>query len=380
MPLDVPHSLIGPIEEEYNTDVYNKFQEETTNVNVNIDNNPNKKQPLKKSHSVECTETLKAVAETDSSIAKHMSIPVLEMTSKKTPIGIIRKDGFVGNFERNKTKIEHLESQKNPKMSQTPTIISKLRRFSENHVFHSNLMEFPNPSAVAIRRHTSRRFKHGRTARVLGLTTLAFAITWVPFWIYLYKTIETTSNTKKLSDLTFIEYLLLNYAKNTFYFNYILNPIFYSFVNQRFRRIFFTLSKKVFKFCLRCVCFLFCCCLCCFSKKNVTTGGSCARLAKQNSNFYYCSSQSFSSNLYPTTNNTTHNNNAHNTHNSSFRINQTQNRRSRMNSFRSDTANSASFNYSTSFKANLYNFMSKKMSLCCSMFKSGSQFGLGSKD
>lgn len=286
---------------------------------------------------------------------------------------------------------------------ETGRLFERLRRFSENHIFHSkqnltanntannganaatnngNLVDLANTATtISIRRHTRGRFKHGRTARVLGLTTLGFAITWIPYWLYLYKiTYMKVLPDVRVTEVTLVDCLLIKYVKNSYYLNYILNPIFYSFVNQRFRRIFLNLFKKVLKFVSSHLFYCCCCCCCCCANKlglfrNKTFNFFNAQ-TNASSNFY-CSSQSFSSNL----NKRTHQQNM-------------QQRRSRMNSVRSEAMNS-SLNSSTSssnnnnnnnqhncghgdhqkrhgrfppFRANLNQFFSKKISSCCSKF------------
>jgi hypothetical protein len=187
--------------------------------------------------------------------------------------------------------------------SSSRLLMDRLRRFSENHVFqhkastaHSSLFELSN--TMSIRRHTSRRFKHGRTARVLGLTTLGFAITWIPYWVCLYKTTTKTTAERlhephDTAQMSLAEYLLVKYIKNSFYLNYILNPIFYSFVNQRFRKIFVNLLKKLLRPIVSRLSHV--CCCCCFGllgNKNVYFFNSNNKTTSSN---LYCSSASFSS-------------------------------------------------------------------------------------
>lgn len=56
------------------------------------------------------------------------------------------------------------------------------------------------------------------------------------------------------------EFLLTKIIKNSFYLNYVLNPLFYSFVNRRFRQNVCVIFQLLLKFLLK-----YCCC-CCFKK------------------------------------------------------------------------------------------------------------------
>jgi hypothetical protein len=176
-------------------------------------------------------------------------------------------------------------------------IINKLRRLSEmqhssslasqqrnthptpteNGSILTNLLDLhstSNTNGVYIRRHTSKRLRHGKTARLLGIATLALALTWTPYWFYLFYSL--TSNVKSSQSdhmphafltqafngtrtaranhtkidsqpTTVINYLLSKLLKNSFYLNYVLNPIFYSFVDHRFRRNVKSMFEKFFK-------------------------------------------------------------------------------------------------------------------------------------
>lgn len=182
----------------------------------------------------------------------------------------------------------------------TSGLMSRIRRFSENP--HSSILlkqanlSFVTPSStgfvspnqnmrtissslfelnsnngtlshrVSIRKHTSRPLRHSKTARVLGVATLAFALTWSPYWYYVLKTNANTTSRRVVNEpneflyvnlSTMGDYLLKRFLKNSFYLNYVLNPIFYSFVNQRFRRNVASLFRKLTK----CILNLVCCCL-----------------------------------------------------------------------------------------------------------------------
>lgn len=244
------------------------------------------------------------------------------------------------NLKRN--SLRYTESIKFKKPSDSTTIIGRIRRLSENTYTNpgcvtNSFLEYQNnaTSTISMRRHTSRRFKHGRTARVLGLTTLAFAITWTPYWFYVYK-YEIGKHDKEP-----INGSVLKYLKNSFYLNYILNPIFYSFVNRRFREIFRNLCRKIFNFFSK-----FCCCCwrnCSRNKENL-------EFLRANSNFY-CSNQSFNTNAALNAN--------------------YQRRRSRYNSVRSDFFDS-SVNSSPSVPNFLNELFNSKLSSflnCCNFFK-----------
>jgi hypothetical protein len=115
---------------------------------------------------------------------------------------------------------------------------------------------------LLFRRHTNRRFKHGKTARILGIATLSFALTWSPYWYYSFyyssSPFRSQPNFVSLYNATFVPMASLNIemekfffkkiAKNSFFLNYILNPIFYSFVNASFRKSTINFFRKVIKF------------------------------------------------------------------------------------------------------------------------------------
>jgi len=167
------------------------------------------------------------------------------------------------------------------------SVINRFRRFSENQnslysrSSSSNqnyLFDYPygnvaSPAnALLFRRHTTRIFQHGKTARILGVATLAFTLTWTPYWFHTFidltkktydydveskSSIRQFRNEETSSDLG--SFVLDKFIKNSFYLNYVLNPLFYSFVNQRFRKNVYFLFNVLFKIILKC-----CCCLCYF--------------------------------------------------------------------------------------------------------------------
>jgi hypothetical protein len=159
---------------------------------------------------------------------------------------------------------------------------------------------------VSIRKHTSRPLRHSKTARVLGVATLAFALTWSPYWYYVLKTNANTTSRRVVNEpneflyvdvSTMGDYLLKRFLKNSFYLNYVLNPIFYSFVNQRFRRNVASLFRKLTK----CVLNLVCCCL--INKKGNSS---------KKSNFYSSTSKRSRSRLNSTAKSDAHTGSASN--------------------------------------------------------------------
>jgi hypothetical protein len=182
---------------------------------------------------------------------RRLSVPVIPSSGViPTPIIIDskieeQKRISISNEEKNKQRARCVSLT--PNMYQIP-----------NEIFNSQNRLF--------RRHISRPFKHGKTARILGISTLAFLLTWVPYWYYVIFTesrFETEissasdeSTTTTMSHyyyqqqvLTIIiindsKYYLKKLLKNLFYLNYVLNPFFYSFVNQRFRQNVYNLFFK----------------------------------------------------------------------------------------------------------------------------------------
>ncbi len=157
------------------------------------------------------------------------------------------------------------------------SVLNKWRRFSENHnSIYSNssslnqnyLLDIQSigggngsnaTNTLLFRRHTQRIFKHGKTARILGIATLAFTVTWTPFWYYNLNYFNLEDNSKSLMKTDISQFIFLKFIKNSFYLNYVLNPLFYSFVNQRFRRNVANIFEKIFKLITK-----YCCCYCCF--------------------------------------------------------------------------------------------------------------------
>ena len=101
-----------------------------------------------------------------------------------------------------------------------------------------------NLNTYTIRRHTSRKFKHGKTARVLGIATIVLAFTWLPYWYHNIIFLFVISPYK--SSSASLRIIWETFLKNSFYLNYIINPIIYSFVDQRFRQNVIGLFKQAF--------------------------------------------------------------------------------------------------------------------------------------
>lgn len=115
----------------------------------------------------------------------------------------------------------------------------RLRKLSENQMISSAQSSTQNVKAISIRRHTSRKYKHTKTASILALTIFVIVLTWSPFW--LYKIITRLAQDQN--------YLLAKLFKNLYFLNYLLNPVFYSFINKRFRKNVVYLAKS---FCSSC--------------------------------------------------------------------------------------------------------------------------------
>jgi hypothetical protein len=189
--------------------------------------------------------------------------------------------------------------------SSRASLISRIRRFSENpnssanttltnsarHTNQSTMSdltscgvgaEFMNinnlSASVSIRRHTSRRLKHSKTAKVLGFATLAFALTWLPYWLFEFGVLKLRPlKASQLGDSALaFEAIAMKLLKNSFYLNYMLNPLFYSFVNSRFRHNLWSILRKCGKLIVRlgyffvymcyCMCCWATCCSCCIQR------------------------------------------------------------------------------------------------------------------
>lgn len=115
----------------------------------------------------------------------------------------------------------------------------RFRKISENQMISSTHNSGQNVKAISIRRHTSRKYKHTKTASILALTICVIVLTWSPFWLY-----------KIFTGIAHDEsYLLTKIFKNLYLLNYLLNPVFYSFINKRFRKNAVYLAKS---FCSSC--------------------------------------------------------------------------------------------------------------------------------
>ncbi|CAF0731523.1 unnamed protein product [Brachionus calyciflorus] len=128
-----------------------------------------------------------------------------------------------------KTNIETEDEDNLKSLRNISTNVKKrLRRLSENSNFDQNVNSIPLIS-VTMRRHTSRRYQHSRTGRVLSFTILAMIITWTPYWLHFFYDLFDCKE-------FFLNKFMAKLLKNMYLLNYILNPIFYSFVNKRFRK------------------------------------------------------------------------------------------------------------------------------------------------
>jgi hypothetical protein len=98
---------------------------------------------------------------------------------------------------------------------------------------------------------------------LLGIATLAFAITWFPYWYYIIKHVIYNNQghsferlDSSLKPVSLYDFICFKIQTNSFYLNYALNPIFYSFFNRRFRQNVLILFQNIFKS-------LFVLCYCC---------------------------------------------------------------------------------------------------------------------
>lgn len=112
----------------------------------------------------------------------------------------------------------------------------RVRKLSENQMASSAQNSYQNVKVISIRRHTSRKYKHTKTATVLALTILVIVFTWTPFWLHELLVLHRNC-------------ILTKIFKNLYLLNYVLNPLFYSFVNKRFRKNALYLAKS---FCSSC--------------------------------------------------------------------------------------------------------------------------------
>ena len=239
-------------------------------------------------------------------ISETQSSPILSLTKSKT-----MQANLVASLPLKQIETLNLNVPGFDEMKKKACLAGRIRRFSDNQntsmalpkksdlperSISNSLLELSKVSGgggagsnvttnrVSIRKHTSKPLKHRKTAKLLGIATLAFAFTWMPYWVYVYM-LKFKFNDYLINGLiksTAGSYLLVKCLKNSFYLNYILNPIFYSFVNKRFRQNLVALYQKIVKF--------FCCVgsgdRCCFVRQN-----------RNNSKITTCSAETYSTNL-----------------------------------------------------------------------------------
>ena len=165
------------------------------------------------------------------------------------------------------TDLEKTSTLRTSDFKSTKSAVGRIRRYSDNQnststqnaknsynlgEFSSSLLELSKPGSsflssnrVSIRKHSSKPLKHRKTAKLLGIATFAFAVTWIPYWVYLYLLkIKFSFHNRFFSESD--NYLIFKFLQNSFYLNFVLNPVFYSFVDKRFRQNMFVMFKKVF--------------------------------------------------------------------------------------------------------------------------------------
>ncbi len=265
--------------------------------------------------------------------------PKLSITSHK-PISSQRHSTILVMTKRS-SSIKYATSANNA----CRIIGGRLRRFSENPSHNlmvlnpSSTAQPPPPTQIAddlisinnhaavftagagsmsMRRHiaSGRKMYCNRTAKCLFIATLTFTLTWTPYWLLNFDLIKPSNQMNNLI------------LKNTFYLNFILNPMFYSFANGGFRNYlcnFFQKSKKFFKMLFYFVLYvfyrLFCCAHCvwfCLNRSDTCFNYHNFMLYRfQHLNSYFCCMKQnrmdfFDSEFYNSNNTNNKNNNTNN--------------------------------------------------------------------
>ena len=82
------------------------------------------------------------------------------------------------------------------------------------------------------------------------MATLAFAVTWIPYWYFIVTYSLFQSDRLYMTSLG--DCVAVKLLKSSFYLNYVLNPIFYSFINRRFRQNVIVLFQHMCALCCSC--------------------------------------------------------------------------------------------------------------------------------
>lgn len=147
---------------------------------------------------------------------KNKKIDEIEM--KDISVKIKQKSNSMKTFKHQ----DGLQVTKPKRASSAPIIL--ISKTTHNSVQKVNIK---SSGDVLMRRHLNKPLSHGKTARTLGLSTMALFLTWLPYWLHVYW-----------------PYRYSYFIKNMFYFNYILNPLFYSLNNAKFRNNAYNLFLK----------------------------------------------------------------------------------------------------------------------------------------
>lgn len=131
---------------------------------------------------------------------------------------------------------------------------------------HTSINSLTSHSNTMIRRHTAKRLKHSKTAKILGFATLAFALTWCPYWLFDFQIFDIHFMLNQDGSDHGLAIIGRKFFYNTFYLNYVLNPVIYSFVNRRFRQNLLNMLRKAGRLAyngLYLIVYGFYCTLCC---------------------------------------------------------------------------------------------------------------------
>jgi len=218
---------------------------------------------IKKENSKDSLKLLDENYGRKSSLVRRTSFPLLnDQVVNNDDSKLNDSSTGLEKIKESSLKVNDLKPTKKP-----GGVVGRIRRYSDNQntsstqnaksssnvsEFSSSLLELSKPGSsflsnnrVSIRKHSSKPLKHRKTAKLLGIATISFAVTWMPYWIYLYLVkIKFSLNNRFISEAQ--HYLILKFLKNSFYLNFVLNPILFSFVDKRFRQNLLVLVKKVF--------------------------------------------------------------------------------------------------------------------------------------
>nr|QVK45740.1 G protein-coupled receptor [Proales similis] len=198
-----------------------------------------RRQSASSSHT-QCSEMPATAAKSPTQIKSMNLGKVLgQVAARNGPVVSFQIDKCNENRTSRAARIQHQESDESqPSSGSMRCCIFQMNRAGrgiEKHKEHDYL-----------RRHTHRQVRHGKSARLLGMATMVFALTWIPYWLLDMRWLVWPVLTAQPSSMNADRSLGLGLAVNLIYLNQVLNPVFFCLIDRRFRRDFYLLFKNTF--------------------------------------------------------------------------------------------------------------------------------------